>query len=137
MKKRTAIIVFALASLSLMILCKDSGTGPNTIQHGTSCDSLMLVSPVGGETFKVGSTYDINWCIPTNWQYTQVKISLSVANKHIANFKTLKSNAPASKLSYSWTVDSTQIGDSCRIQIKNYDETKGVESTSGYFKVNR
>jgi hypothetical protein len=116
------------------VFCNDSGTNPTT--PAVTCDTLTILYPVGGEMFKVGSTYQIKWCLPSNWPYTQTRISLSVSNTHFANFsKDLVSNLPSSNLSFSWTVDSTQIGDSCKMRISDYEENKKVYS--GYFRIER
>ena len=131
MRKAAFFLIFAFVSSLGWFYCKDSGTNPPP----PSCDSLTIKYPVGGEALKVGTTYQVQWCIPADWPYTQTKVAFGVFTNGFGSYKDLISNLPVANHSYAWTVDSTQIGDSCKIRISDYDQNKRV--TSGFFKITR
>jgi hypothetical protein len=132
MRKAAFFLIFAFVSSLGCFFCNDSGTN-----NSSSCDSLTIKYPAGGEEFKVGTTYQIEWCVPANATYTQTKVSLGVFTNGFGSYKDLKgaSALPVSQLSFAWTIDSTQIGDSCKIRVSDYDQNKRV--TSGFFKITR
>jgi uncharacterized protein (TIGR02145 family) len=123
---------------ALNIYYIDLGTDFDTIYVGLSSKSygrtircikdaeVSLLSPVGAENWKVGTTHEITW---TSKYFTNARIELTTNNG--ASWSTIISSTPASSGSYEWTVpDSTST--QCKVRISNVIDTtiKSISTSS-------
>ncbi len=99
-----------------------------------NCSKLSLIYPKGGETFRSGEPILVQWCIPTDWPYDQVRI-LSDSSGYgvfddITNYPL---NVPVN--GFLWRAPEVSGDASFRVRIIDYEQTPGVESTSENFTI--
>ena len=125
------IFIATLAVCGLLVGCHKE---TNPVQP-PPLKPLELLYPKGGESFKADSTVLIRWQIndSTKIPSGSVVVELSIDNGKIYSALGTGSH-PLDTTSYSWTVDSSQVSDSCRIRVRDYND-RSVTDMSGRFTV--
>jgi Bacterial Ig domain len=91
----------------------------STPNNPTPKPTLQLLAPIGGESYKVGSTVNVRWTINDKTKVSSVKLELSTDDGVLYAVLANKSFSYPDT-SYSWTVDSTQVSSKCLIMISDY-----------------
>ncbi len=92
---------------------------------------LSLVSPDGGEKWRVGTTQNITW----NQSFvSNIKIEYSTNNG--VEWIIIQNNYPATAKvnSYQWTIPNT-VSDNCKVKISKSDEPTLKDSSSNVFTI--
>jgi hypothetical protein len=101
-------------------------TGPKISQP-----SITVLSPNGGETYKIGDTVKISWS-GNNLGVSNINISWCKSNSGCNNIVTRIPNSG----NYSWTIPATFAPGSYKIQIGNDDIDNAVSDESdNYFTI--
>jgi uncharacterized protein (TIGR02145 family) len=126
---------------ALNIYYVDLGTDSNFIYVGLNSKrygrtircikdgEVSILSPIGAESWQVGSTHDITW---TSSYFTNAKIELTTNNG--TSWSAIISSTPAASGSYAWTVpdsSSTQ----CKIRISDVIDTTIKSISSSTFTI--
>jgi hypothetical protein len=130
-KRLSFVIGCALITIPWLFSCNNSTNLPPEPVYTV----VTEVRPVAGETINAGSTYTIQWGYPKNWQYTQVRVLVSISNKGAFMGKDITNPIDYPQSSFQWTVPADTSGDSCRIKVMEYGGNE--YSYSGYFKITR
>jgi hypothetical protein len=93
--------------------------------------SLTLISPDGGELYRVGSTQNITW---SQSFISNIKIEYTTNNG--SEWITIANNYPAlaKENSYSWVIPNT-VSNNCRVRISKSDEPTLKDSSSNVFTI--
>ncbi len=101
----------------------NTSSNTETSNSITPANTLTLKSPVGGETFYIGNTYQIKW-LENLPQGSSVSIYLL---RGTSESLLIATNVFASLKSFAWTVPDMEEAGNLKIQIK---ASTGQESTS-------
>jgi hypothetical protein len=118
-------------ALVLAIGC-DKGTGPAPQKK-----PLELLYPTGGNSFKVDSIVTIRWRINDTISISSVVVELSIDNGKTYPPAFLISTGGSvfrPDTSISWTITSSEVSDSCIINIYKYGEGS-TNDKSGRFTI--
>jgi len=93
--------------------------------------SLSLLSPDGGEKWRVGTVQNITWT-----QSFISKINIEYTTNNGLEWTPVVLNLPASvkSNSYQWTIPD-KVSDNCRIRISKFDEPTLKDSSSNVFTI--
>ncbi|RKY30980.1 MAG: hypothetical protein DRP68_05550, partial [Candidatus Omnitrophota bacterium] len=91
---------------------------------------LVLTYPNGGETFIVGSSYDITW----NTYGTIPKVNLYYSTDGGGSYTSTITTGLDNTGTYSWTVPDA-IGTQTRIKVENYDDSTVFDTSDGDFTI--
>ena len=107
--------------------------------QSTTQPSITVTSPNGGETWQIGSTYNITW---TSSAMTMSRIELVSSTSPSGARDVIASNVNPSSGSYSWTLSSALIpsiatGGLFKVVAVGYDQTgsKIEDSSNNYFSI--
>lgn len=129
-KKFKFIIASSFLGLSLLSCEKENS---NPLTQTNDCVELTVTFPDKNyNTFKVGQEVTITWCFPKDWPYAKTVVEYRL-NSPTALWKSIGDPLLHPISSKSFTFTSSQVGDSCRIRIADYD--KNILAYSGYFKI--
>jgi hypothetical protein len=125
----SAMICFLLAGWACN---KSSNTGPKA-----STDSLVVLQPTAGQTFKVGDTMKIKWQVNDTNDISSIVIQLYRDSLHHDSLiTTIGSNSfPADSSPYSWVIPSSAVAAHCYIRIFNYLPYGSYPDSSGVFTI--
>lgn len=106
-----------------------SGGIVDTSDNRFTISSLMVTSPIGGESFKVGSNQNIEWTASTN--ITQIKLEYFTSNN---GWQLISNNVAANLGTFNWTVPSDP-SDSVEIRISNVANLSVSDQTDNKFRI--
>ncbi|MCX6169916.1 MAG: cohesin domain-containing protein [Ignavibacteriales bacterium] len=96
---------------------------------GSIFAQVAVVTPNGGESLEVGSTYHITW---TSTGVTNVKLEYSVDSGN--NWVSIIASTADAPKDYSWTVPAT-ISATCEIQISDADVPATIDVSDAVFSI--
>jgi hypothetical protein len=105
-------------------------TGPQLVLTTGPVGTINVTSPVGGESWQVGSTHDIKW---TSSNITNMKIDYSINNG--ASWVNVVASTPASANTYSWNIPPTNSSTQCKIRLSDADNTFTSSLSTGVFTI--
>lgn len=123
-KRFTLFLLIALLSVSCN---EDTTVGPEDPGSGTSF-SILLLSPVGGESVKIGTTKAIRWSSNTT---NTIKIELSTDGG--TTFSTIAASVANIGI-YNWTVPST-ASTVCLIRVSDAVNASVNDVTDNFFTI--
>ncbi len=94
-----------------------------------SIHSFRLTSPVGGEVWQVGKTYDITWSASSN--ISTVSLEYSIDNG--ATWNSVARNIDATLGSYAWNIPAGTASNQCKIRL--LDDNSSITFTGGVFTI--
>lgn len=96
--------------------------------------SMTLVSPNGGETWKIGSTHSIRW-ISQEVQFVRIDLSTTGGT----SWKTIISSTTASVGQYDWTISANNYSSTQQAQIRVYDISDGtvIDQSNSNFTISQ
>lgn len=106
---------------------------PFKVQLQSPTKPLELLSPLGGETFAVGRKVLIKWKINDYTKVSSVGLKLLMSNGAKNTMVYGYSISPDTTI-FSWTVQSNQIANNCRIRVFEYFDICEPDS-SGLFTI--
>lgn len=131
--KRRFLRKLAVVSVgSALMMAGNCDDGPKP----PSCTGVapVLEFPVGGETFTVGQSVTIRWCIPEN-SFSQSRIWFT-RNRGRNYYELNASPISIPTNTFVWVPADSQVAtDSCRIRVTDYSEDPAVRDESDWFTV--
>ncbi len=125
MKNRKKFITKLLVLLFLFTGLTFAQTPDAARKKGNSdlikAKSIQLLSPVGGETWKIGSTHTILW---SSKEIQFVRIELSTTGG--TSWQTIVTSYPASRGSYEWNISKNNYNSTQQARIRIYDVNNGA-----------
>ncbi len=118
MKKLSRKILLLLALFATLLPAQDKAN--QSSGDLPKAKSITLLSPNGGETWKIGTTHTIRW---TSSEVQFVRIDLSSTGG--TSWKTIVSSTTASVGQYDWTISSSLYSPTTEARIRVYDITDG------------
>ena len=121
---------------SITIASTEASNSPQTvqiIQASATGPDLSIGSPVAGEVWELGSTYDIQWFASSAYGISQIRIYLHTADDSIT-VTTLDTNPGI----YSWTIppSTNYLAENARIRVVAVDGNgDDTQVYSPYFSV--
>ncbi len=101
----------------------------STFSISQSSNYVTLGSPVGGESWQVGSAHNITW---TYSGITNVKIEYTTNNG--TNWNTIIASTAASTGSYSWTIPNA-VSSSCKVRISDASNASITSASTSTFTI--
>ncbi|RMD48975.1 MAG: hypothetical protein D6830_05790, partial [Ignavibacteria bacterium] len=108
----------------LLIFASIIAAQNNTSKSGEDlpqAKTITLLSPNGGETWKLGSTHTIRWS-STEVQFVRIDLSTNAGT----NWTNIIASTPASVGQYDWTLSSNLYNPTTEARIRVYDVTNGT-----------
>ncbi|MDD5477084.1 MAG: hypothetical protein PHG87_02590, partial [Candidatus Omnitrophica bacterium] len=111
-------------------------TGDSTVTSASAADftirpTLTVVSPNGGEVWKVNSTQSIAWSM--GGTVTNIKLEYSTDGGTTYPYVIIAST-PAAALSYLWTIPDT-ISPTCLVRASDASDAAVNDVSNAYFKI--
>ena len=91
--------------------------------------SVSLESPIGGESWKVGTTQNITW---SSSNVTNVKIENTTNNG--SSWSTIIATTPANAGNYAWTVPNT-ASVTCKVRISDVTNNSFADTSNNVFSI--
>lgn len=133
MKKKSFITVLLLVLFSAIAFGQDKNISANNGEL-PKAKSITLISPDGGETWKIGTTQTIRWS-STEIQFVRIDLSTTGGT----TWKTIVASTPASVGQYDWTISSNLYTPSTEARIRVYDNTDGaiIDQSNSNFTISQ
>ena len=113
----------------------DSSDSYFKIISGTTQPSITVLSPNGGESWKVGGTYTVKWNSSGVSAVNIYSTCNTVTNDH-SRYYDIALNIPASNEFYNWNIDPTvSLYSQCKIQITDASNATVNDTNDNYFSI--
>jgi|GEM_PF-877336 len=105
------------------------GQDGTIIKFDGNLPTLNLNSPLGGESWAVGSSHNITW---TQTNVTNIKLEYTTNNG--TSWIQIASSTPSSAGSYSWTIPNT-ISSNCKVKITDVNNASVFDQSDSPFTI--
>ncbi|MES3005759.1 MAG: peptidoglycan-binding domain-containing protein [Patescibacteria group bacterium] len=122
-------LVFRISNLQSQIASLTVGLNALLAQQASTTPSLIVVSPNGGESYRIGDVVNIKWTASNLSTSSSVYIELR-SSAGVSPVATKIAVVPAIGLYYSWKIPSTVTAGSYIIEIYKANKYGNIDSNS-------